>query len=394
MSCLRDDLILIGWLSRVAPEACAHPAAGPCASAAVHALFPASAGRDALDDALASALRRSLATVLVERPRWVLQQPAVLDERARFRAALDATDPALTALVRLVRSFPELAGDAAAIAALWVPTFRVQARDVLPHDDRNGLLAAVEALRAMLARGPASAQVERELAGLLQRVGDTAAASTLRGPDDGQSVMNLADAAAASGEMARASELLARAQVLFARAGMLAGMAAVRRREAALLEPAARPAILADALRLSRDAGDDTRGLVEGWEDLSRAYAEQGRIGPAVAALGRMAALHRAAVEPLGEARALQLAGRLLCEAYGPERDAGAGMVMLLFAADIGGSEDPVLADLTRRYIEGFQYTLNDAEFAAIEPLFERPRAAVVAEAFARYDQTHASELP
>lgn len=378
----------------MAPEACAHPAAGACATAAVRALFPAAAGADALDDALASTLRRSLATVLVERPRWVLQQPAVLDERARFRAALDAREPAVTALIGIVRSFPALAADAAAIAALWVPTFRVQARDALPHDDRAGLTAAVGAVRAMLARGPASASIERELAGLLQRVGDDAGAATLRGPEDGASVMNLADSAAAGGDMPRARELLQRANLLFSRAGQLAGLAAVRRREAALLEPAARPPVLTEALRLSRDAGDDARGLIEGWEDLSRAYAELGRVGPAVAALGRMAALHRAAVEPLGEARALQLAGRLLCEAYGPERDAGAGMVMLLLAADIGGSEDSVLADLTRRYIEGFQYTLSDAEFAAIEPIFDRPRADVVAEAFTRYDCRHAPELP
>lgn len=360
----------------------------------MRALFPAAAGPDALDDALASTLRRSLATVLVERPRWVLQQPAVLDERARFRAALDAREPAVTALIGIVRGFPALAADAPAIAALWVPTFRVQARDVLPHDDRAGLQAAVGAVRAMLARGPGSASIERELAGLLQRVGDDAGAATLRGPEDGASVMNLADAAAAAGDLPRARELLQRANLLFSRAGQLAGLAAVRRREAALLEPAARPPVIAEALRLSRDAGEDARGLIEGWEDLSRAYAELGRVGPAVAALGRMAALHRAAVEPLGEARALQLAGRLLCEAYGPERDAGAGMVMLLLAADIGGSEDSVLADLTRRYIEGFQYTLSDAEFAAIEPIFDRPRADVVAEAFARYDRLHAPELP
>lgn len=391
MSTLRDDLVLIGWLSKLAPESAQHPAAGPCATAAVRALFPSA---ESLDEAVANALRRSLATVLVEEPRWVLHQPEVLDDKVRFRLALSHTEPAAVALQTLVGSFPALTADAARIAVLLVPTFRVQARDVFPHDDRVGLEAAVAALAALLKLAPASAQIARELASLHQRLGNTALASELRGPEDAQSVMDLADHAAAAGDMVRAKELLSRAQVLFARSGMLAGMAAVKRREAALVGPAERIPLLFEALALSRDARNDPRGEVEGWEDLSRAYSEQGRIGPAVAALGRMAKLHRAAAEPLGEARALQLGGRLLCEAYGPERDAGSGMVMLLWAADIGGSQDPVLADLTRRYIEGFQYTLSDAEFAAIESMFERPREQVVNECFARYEGRHNQELP
>ncbi len=391
MSSLRDDLVLIGWLSKLAPESVLHPEAGRCATAAVRALFPS---EDSLDDALANALRRSLATVLVEQPRWVLHQPEVLNDRARFRFALDHTEPAIVALQTLVGSFPALTVDAARIAALLVPTFRVQARDILPHDDRAGLLAAVAALSALLTVAPGSAQIGRELASLHQRLGNTAQASELRGPDDAQSTLDHADHAAAMGDMARAKELLARAQMLFARSGMLAGMAAVKRREAALLGPAERMPALFEALALSRDARDDHRGQVEGLEDLSRAFSEQGRIGPAVAALGRMARLHRGAGEALGEARALQLSGRLLCEASGPARDAGAGMVMLLWAADIGGSQDPVLADLTRRYIEGFQYTLSDVEFSSIEAIFERPREQVVNEAYALYEHRHKEELP
>ncbi len=388
MACLRDDLILIGWLSALAPEAAQHPAAGAAATEAVRALFPSP---QALDDALANTLRRSLATALVEAPRWVLQQPAVMDERAKFRAALDRTEPAVVALAAVVRQFEALAADAPTLAMLWIPTFRVQARDILPHDDRAGLLAGIAALTTLAAQG---AHVARELASLHQRVGNTSQASALRGPDDAQSVMDLADHAAAAGDMPRAKELLARAQTLFARSGMLAGMAAVKRREAALLPPDDRAAVLFDALRLSRDARNDHRGEVEGWEDLSRAYSELGKVGPAVAALGRMAKLHRAAAEALGEARALQLGGRLLCEGFGADRDPGSGLVMLLWAADIGGSQDPVLADLTRRYIEGFQYTLSDSEFSAIEHIFERPREAVVNEAFARFEQLHHQDLP
>lgn len=388
MPTLRDDLILIGWLSAVAPEASQHPDAGRCATAAVRALFRTP---EALDEALANTLRRSLATVLVEQPRWVLSQPEVLDARTRFLSALDSTVPAMSALIGIIQAFPALAPDAAAIATLWVPTFRVQARDVLPHDDRAGYLAAVSAVESL---GAHDAQINRELASLHQRAGNTASASALRGPDDAQSVMDLADNAASKGDMLRAKELLARAQTLFARSGMLAGMAAVKRREAAMVTPEERPAMLFDAIRLSRDARNDHRGEVEGWEDLSRAYSETGRIGPAVASLGRMAALHRAAAEALGEARALQLGGRLLCEGFGESRDPGAGLVMLLWAADIGGSQDAVLADLTRRYIEGFQYTLSDAEFTRIEPIFDRPREEVVRETFARYEHAHREDLP
>ena len=67
---------------------------------------------------------------------------------------------------------------------------------------------------------------------------------------------------------------------------------------------------------------------------------------------------------------------------------------MLLWAADIGGSVDPVLADLTHRYVQGFQYTLTDRQWAEIEPLFDQYREAIVDVAFARYREEFSKDLP
>ena len=55
---------------------------------------------------------------------------------------------------------------------------------------------------------------------------------------------------------------------------------------------------------------------------------------------------------------------------------------------------DPVIADLTRRYVEGFQYTIDDGEWRRIEPIFDQDRQAVVDATFARYRDNHATELP
>lgn len=137
--------------------------------------------------------------------------------------------------------------------------------------------------------------------------------------------------------------------------------------------------------------GEGTSGRAPGDAALERIYAfageaeSSGRRGPAIAALGLVAAAARERADAALEAQALQRAGRLLCEAPPGEAEPGPGLVLLLFAADLGATVDPVFADLVRRYVTGFQYTLSDAEFAAIEPLLDRERDEVVAETFARY---------
>lgn len=393
---VRDDLILVGWLSGLAPDSALLPGAGPLATAEVVSAYPDAAG---LDEGLANCLRRCVATAVLQvipPERAAEPQRAVMTRKDAFRDLLADERPLLAALSAEIGKVPALQPVAGSMAASVLDLFRLQARELFPREEDGGAARAVRVLEQLRERVDAHGRlaVEAELASLHQRAGDVARASEIRGNEDGFTWLDRADQAAGNGDMEPARAHLARARQLFERAGLVAGLAAVRRREAALMEPSDRVGVLVDAVRLSRRAPGDTRGEVEGLEDLSRAWSESGRLGPAVAALGEIARLQRQAADPVGEARALQLAGRLLCEAPGAEQDAGAGLVMLLWAADIGGSVDPVLADLTHRYVQGFQYTLSDAEWARIEPLFDQNREAVVDATFARYRHDHARELP
>lgn len=392
----RDDLVLIGWLSTLAPESALLPGAGPLAVAAARGAFPAG---DGLDEGLANCLRRSAATAMLqcfEPAAAAHAQQAVMARKDAFRAALDRHEPALVVIAGLIAEVEGLGKFANRIAPSVIEAFRVQGRDLFPREESGGARLAIGVLEALLAGADPHGRyaVERELASLHQRAGDPGRAAELRGAEDGFSSLDAADQSAGRGDMDQARQHLGRAQRLFERAGLLAGLAAVKRREAALLDPPDRIPLLLDAVRLSRSVPDDHRGVVEGLEELSRAFAESGRTGPAVAALGEIAGLQRAAADAVGEARALQLAGRLLCEAFGEQQEAGPGLVMLLFAADIGGTVDPVLSDLTHRYVQGFQYTLSDAEWSAVEPLFDQDRGAVVDATFARYRTRYAEELP
>lgn len=393
---LRDDLVLIGWLSALAPEAALLPGAGPAATAAVRDAFPEGGG---LDEGLANGLRRSAATAVlhgVPFERAAEAQRAVMAAREVFARALDRDEPAVVAIGSALREIDAVSAWAWRLAPSVIEAFRVQGRDLFPREETGGARFAIGVLeRLLLTADPhARPQLEKELASLHQRAGDAGRAAELRGAGDGFSMLDAADQAAGRGDMDLARQHLQVAARLFSRAGQVPGIAAVRRREAALLDPPDRVPLLLEAVRLSRSVPDDHRGVIEGLEELSRAYAEDGRIGPAVAALGEVARLQRAMADAVGEARALQLAGRLLCEASGEAQEPGPGLVMLLLGADIGGTVDPVLADLTRRYVQGFQYTLSDAEWAAIEPLFDQDRSAIVDATFARYRARHAEDLP
>jgi hypothetical protein len=134
---------------------------------------------------------------------------------------------------------------------------------------------------------------------------------------------------------------------------------------------------------------DDTRFL-EALDARADALAQAGRIGDAVAVLGEVARRCRQRGDAMGEARAVQRAGQRLCEAADP--DPAIGIVMLLHAAELAEPEDDMFSDLVRNYVAGYQYTLTDAQFAALEPLLEREPAEVVAEAFARYRASAAGD--
>lgn len=393
---VRDDLALVGWLTSLAPDAAHLPGAGPLASAALGALY-----RDPseLDAGLANCLRRCVATVAIQavEPREAAAlHRRIMGKKQLFADALGRTEPLVVAIARTIDAVEGLAGQGDKLAPLVLETFRVQARELAPREEHGGAQAAIGVLEQLRDRSDASARmaVEAELASLHGRAGAPDRAAELRGAEDGTTALDAADHAAAAGDMDIATAHLSRALKIFERQGSLAGMAAVRRRRAALLPPEERAPILKEAVRMSREATDDLRGVIEGLEELSRGYSESGNLGAAVGALGQIAEIQRAVGDAAGEARALQLAGRLLCESSAPHQDPGPGLVMLLFAADIGGTVDAVMADLVHRYVRGFQYTLTDAEWEAIEPLFEQDRAAVVDFTFARYRSEHAEELP
>jgi hypothetical protein len=393
---VRDDLALVGWFAGLAPDAAQLPGAGPLATRALQALYRDPAD---LDVGLSNCLRRCVATVAVQavdRREAPVVQRRVMARKDAFAALLTREEPLIVAIAAGIDAVEGLSGRGFQLAPVVLDTFRVQARELYPREEYGGARAAIEVLEALLVGSDAATKhvLQRELASLHGRAGEYEKAAELRGVEDGFTALDSADHAAGRDDMEAASVHLSRAQKMFERSGSLAGMAAVRRRRAALVDPEERVPVLKEAIRMSKDAGDDLRGIVEGLEELSRAWSESGKVGPAVAALGEIARIQRSVGDAAGEARALQLAGRLLCESSGAEQEPGPGLVMLLWAADIGGTVDPVLADLTHRYVQGFQYTLSDREWASIEPLFDKNRAAIVDATFARYLSRHAEDLP
>ncbi len=392
---LREDLVLIGWLAELAPAAAATPGAGAAAVTALQGRYPSAR---ALDDALVNCLRRAAATAVLQEPEGldpIAAQRAILLDRDGFPPSLDRTEPAVVAVARLLDALPATRGRGARLSPPALEAFRVQSRDLFPREDMGGAALALAVIQGLSAVADPHRRLalEREEAALQARVGASVRAAELRGPRDGRTFLQQADTASEAGGISAAEAALVTARDLFAAAGDLAGLAAVSRRKAALLSPSDRVGPLFEAVRLARQA-KDTRGEAEGFEELSRAYSETGRRAAAIAALGALARLARAAVDPAAEARALQLAGRLLCEAPAGEDDPGAGIVLLLRASDIGGSVDAVIADLVRGYISGFQYTLSDARWAEIEPLLDADRADTVAAVFARYAVASTEPLP
>ncbi|MDP2309007.1 MAG: hypothetical protein Q8P18_23490 [Pseudomonadota bacterium] len=392
---VRDDLVLVGWFAALAPGGATTPGGGARATSVLRGAFREAAQ---LDIALANGLRRAAATAVLQMPERVDPidaQRAVLADRAGFAALLDREEPAIVAVAARLDALAPTRGCGARLAPLVLDAFRLQSRDLFPREDMGGIGLAVQVLEALVrdADPHRRLSLERELAALHTRGGAPDAAAALTGPGEGTTALVEADVLAGRGDVGAARARLSEARRRFEAAGDLGGVGAVLRREAALLPPLERPDTLRHAIVLARQ-GADIGGEAEGLEDLSRAFAESGRMGAAVAALGEVARLARIAVDAAGEARALQLAGRLLCEAPAGADEPGHGLVLLLHAGDIAASVDPVVADLVRRYVTGFQYTLDDRRFAEIEPLLEQDREEVVRMTFARYRKAHPEALP
>ncbi len=394
-STVRDDLVLIGWLAALAPGAAATPGGGAYATHAIQGVFRAPAR---LDEALANGLRRAAATAVLQVPDRVDPidaQRSILADRAGFAALLDRREPAIVAVAARLDALAPTRGMGARLAPLVLEAFRVQSRDLFPREDMGGMALAVGVVEALLPGVDPHRRLllERELAALHGRRGAPDAAAALTGPGEGATALGEADLLAGRGEIDAARARLGEARRRFETAGDLAGVGAVLRREAALLPPAERIDPLREAVVLARRAAD-VQGELEGLEELSRGYAESGSMGAAVAVLGEVARLARRGVDAAGEARALQLAGRLLCEAPRGQDDPGHGLVLLLHAGDLAASVDPVVADLVRRYVTGFQYTLDDRRFAEIEPLLDQDRETLVRMTFSRYRTEHPEALP
>lgn len=392
---VRDDLVLVGWLAALAPGAAATPGGGARATEVLRGVFREGAQ---LDVALANGLRRAAATAVLQIPERIDPidaQRAVLADRAGFAALLDREEPALVAVAARLDALAPTRGSGARLAPLVLDAFRVQSRDLFPREDMGGIALAVQVVEALVGEADPHRRLalERELAGLHTRRGAPGDAAALTGPGEGATALLEADTLAGRGDVEAARARLVEARRRFEAAGDLGGVGAVLRREAALVPPEERVETLRHAIVLARRAADAT-GEAEGLEELSRAFAETGRMGAAVAALGEVARLARLAVDAAGEARALQLAGRLLCEAPAGTDEPGPGLVLLLHAGDIAASVDPVVADLVRRYVTGFQYTLDDRRFAEIEPLLDQDREEVVRMTFARHRTAHPEALP
>lgn len=210
---------------------------------------------------------------------------------------------------------------------------------------------------------------------------------------DGVRLLQQADTAAEAGDRATSGLMLMQARLAFSRAGDLAGLAAVMRREALNLDESRRLTVLRDAVRLARQAGDRV-GEAEGLDDLARLHVEAGRLGPAVALFGEVAKVHATREDLAGELRALQMAGQLLCEGWGSDRDPTSGVLMLLWAAERGRRLDESLADMVENYITGYQYTLSDAEFSLIEARLNENRQTLILGVFAQYRGRWPDEIP
>lgn len=177
-----------------------------------------------------------------------------------------------------------------------------------------------------------------------------------------------ADELAARGHREGAQALLKDARQAFQAQGDPGGVAAVMRREALMLYGKEGIPLLQEALKLARQAQDKI-GELESLEDLSRCYSEANQAGAAVAILGQLwKAAGQRQDRPL-QARALSLAGRQLCEAWGKERDMVNGLGLLLHASRMQQQFDMDLALMTEDYITGVQYLLSPADFRELELL-------------------------
>lgn len=388
-----DGLVLRCWLRPLAPHLVHHPDT-PIASMAadtVETLIPRYGDQEVLSTAMAAAVRRAAARGLPELrlytdPRDLLAAvEAVQQADAVFVRAMTEPGPMERALAMAIDSVEVVTG----LGSLLVPhTLRwlsLEAREVLPMVGVDGLEIAAELLEKWMPTLPETVQsaASRDLGSLLSLLGrrDDAREQFASVGDTARVLLEECDEALEDGAWPLASALAS----LCARAAteteqpILA--AAARRRQSSSAERQGDHVSAVHHMRaslgISRSA-QDPRAEAAALEELSRLAADQGNRDEAVAWLGQVWSLQRREGVSAGEERALRLAGRLLTEGGEP----GPGLVMLLAALDLAEERDPHTAHGIRQYIVGFQYTLTDAEFTQLEPMFAAAREPIISAAF------------
>lgn len=388
-----EALVLRSWLGPLAPRL-THHASAPLpqlAVAAVTVLAPRYGGRAVLVGSMAAAVRRSAARGLPDlglyaNPEDLLAAvEALRTVEAPFLLAMEAPLPLERALQMAIDSVGRITG----LGALLVPhTLRwlpLESREVLPLIGPEGLRLAAALLEDWLPRlsSAARAEASRDLGSLMSLLGHREDARThfeaagdtarvlLEECDEALEAQAWPLAAALATLCARAAEEMAQPALA----------AAAMRRQSSAAERQGDYDSASHHMRRSLGVASDAkdwRAVAAAQEELSRLAADQGDRDSAVSWLGQVWRLQQRQKNAAGEERALRLAGRLLAEGG----SAGPGLVMLLAALDLAEVRDPHTAHGIRQYIVGFQYTLSDAEFQRLEPMFDQPREPVITAAF------------
>ena len=356
--------------------------------------MPAYGGESVLADALSGALRRSASVALAEaevyaEPMALFHaQEALMASAEPFSALLKSPEPVdlRRALSMALNSVEAITGMGEPLVDGTLRIFSREVREVLPRDGPLAYEPVIALLTDWLPRLSAGARAaaERDLGSAHSMLGHRDQARQLfeEAGDQARVLLEESDEALEAGQWELGGILAG----LCAEAAELthdhALAAAAQRRRSSAAEQRGDYRSAEHYMRQSRTAARsarDTRAEAVALEELSRLAADQSRLDAAVALLGLVWRLQRAEKNPAGQGRALRLAGRLLAEGGSP----GPGLVMLLEALELAEVHDPHVAHGLKQYIVGFQYTLNDREFASIEPLFEQPREPQIWRAFA-----------
>ncbi|GEM_PF-5529192 len=377
-----DRLVLSGWLRPLAPRVAESEGCTGLSVRATAALAPSYGGRAELSASVGACLRRAICAGLANAgargdPRQ--QQKRVLQGERAVLHWLDQVAE-LTSMSELLQTLRVPSDER--VVAETLEAWEHVAGEVLPRSGPLGLATLIDLLEDALPGldGDSAAGARRDLAGAYSLQGDRqrAIAGFEACGDRARELLERADLALESGSIAQAESLASQALATSedaptrGAAHRKLGSAATRDGRFDEAEDHFRAA-------LSACGEADLRGRAEALEELSELAARLGQIDRSVALLGELRRVARQRVDLTDEARALSMAGRLLCERGKP----GEGLVMLAQAKEWSDLQNPELAELIEQYVVGFQYTLSHAEWEQIQPLLEGARTPLIEKAFA-----------